>query len=355
MKPSADAIAGLPRTQGYAMPAEWEPHAATWLTWPRRDGISFPAGFGAIPGIWARMAELLAPGEEVHINTFDAAHRKDITAVLKKQGLGDLLGERIHLHAFPAYEPWCRDHGPIFVRGKKGLAVVDWIYNAWGGKYPPFDLDDAVPRHVAKLLGLPRFTPPLVMEGGSIEVDGAGNLLTTTSCLLHPNRNPQLAQTQIEAALRDYLGVENVLWLGDGIAGDDTDGHIDDIARFVAPGTVLTAVEEDPDDENYNVLQANLELLRGMKGADGQPLKVLELPMPGPIEWEGERLPASYANFYIGNEVVLLPVFDHPNDGRAVEILAKCFPTRRIEPIDSRDLINGLGAFHCVTQQQPKG
>ncbi|MEM1059689.1 MAG: agmatine deiminase family protein [Verrucomicrobiota bacterium] len=355
MNASADTIAGLPRLLGYRMPAEWEPHAATWLTWPRRDGISFPGGFKAIPDIWARMVALLAPGEEVHINTYDAAQRRSIVALLKKHGLGKLLDRRIYLHPFPAYEPWCRDHGPIFVKGPKGLAVVDWIYNAWGGKYPPFELDDAVAGKVATHLGMPRFTPPLVLEGGSIDVDGAGNLLTTSACLLNPNRNPQLAQTQIEAALRDYLGVENILWLGDGIAGDDTDGHVDGIARFVAPGTVLAAVEDYPEDANYGVLQANLALLRKMRGAGGKKLKVRPLPMPGPVEWKGERMPASYANFYVGNEVVLLPVFDDPNDERAARILAECFPSRRIEPILARELINGLGAFHCVTQQQPAG
>lgn len=350
---ATDPISGLPSSFGYRMPAEWEPHAATWLTWPRREGISFPAGFDGIPAVWARMVELLAPGEEVHLNTFDQAHREEIFAVLEAHGLADLLNDRVFLHDFPAYEPWCRDHGPIFVRNEKGVAVVDWIYNAWGEKYPPYELDDAIPRHVAEWLGLKRFTPPMVLEGGSIEVDGTGNLLTTQSCLLNPNRNPGWVQTQIEAALRDYLGVENILWLGDGIVGDDTDGHIDDLTRFVAPGTVVTAVEEDPEDENYNVLRANLELLRGMTDMDGKPLRIIELPMPDPVFCEGERMPASYANFYIGNEVVLLPVFGHAQDEQAQAVLQECFPTRQVVGIMATDLINGLGAFHCVTQQQP--
>ncbi|HMC22032.1 MAG TPA: agmatine deiminase family protein [Thermoanaerobaculia bacterium] len=328
------------------MPAEWAPHRATWLTWPRREGISFPNRFDAVPQVWARMCAILSPGEEVHINFFSEAHEQEIRAALAKAGLK--VGQRIFLHHFPAYEPWCRDHGPIFVKNGDRLAVVDWDYNAWGGKYPPSDLDDAVPQRVADLLGLPLFQPRMVLEGGSIEVNGASMLLTTEACLLNPNRNPDLTKAEIEQRLRNYLGVEKILWLGEGIVGDDTDGHIDDIARFVDERTVVAAIEEDPADENYDLLRENRRRLESEKA-----LRIIDLPMPGPVFLEGQRLPASYANFYIANEVVLLPVFGHRNDERARAILQNCFPTRRVVPMDSRDLIWGLGSFHCATQQQP--
>ena len=340
-----------PRALGYRMPAEWSRHDATWLTWPRREGISFPDAFDNIPAMWARLAKQLAEGELVHINVFSEEHEVEIRAALKKADAP--LGTRIHLHPFPAYEPWCRDHGPIFVRNAEGLAVVDWRYNAWGGKYPPCDLDDEVPQHVAKLLGLPLFSPPMILEGGSIEVNGAGTLLTTEACLLNPNRNPELNRTQIEAYLRDYLGVNQILWLGEGIVGDDTDGHIDDLTRFVDERTLVTIVEDDPVDENHVLLRENRERLAAMRDPAGQPWRVVELPTPGRIESEGQRLPASYANFYIANSVVLMPGFDHPNDARAQAILQELFPTRRVIVWPSLDLIWGLGALHCITQQQP--
>lgn len=349
----------VPSELGYRMPAEWEPHAGTWLSWPREDGISFPDKFGPVPAYWVTMCRLLCPHEEVHINVFDDAHEAQVRQHLIAGGLE--IGKRILLHRFPAYEPWCRDHGPIFlVKGPEAartlapLAVVDWGYNAWGGKYPPFDLDDAVPQHVAKLLDLPLFSPGIVMEGGALDVNGLGTLLTTESCLLNKNRNPNLSKEEIEKYLKDYLGVTNVLWLGDGVEGDDTDGHVDDITRFVDPSTVVTVVEEDPADFNHGLLQENLERLKKMKDQDGKPLRVVTLPMPGRIECEGQRLPASYANFYIANNVVLLPVYGHANDVGARETLQKLFPTRKVEAIDCRDLIWGLGAFHCVTQQQPR-
>ncbi len=347
MKPTLVTPASL----GYRMPAEWEPHRATWLTWPRREGISFPNRFEAIPSVWANMCALLSPGEEVHINYFSDRDEQEIRAALARAGLK--IGERIFLHNFPAYEPWCRDHGPIFVKNGGQLGVVDWDYNAWGGKYPPCDLDDAVPERVAGLLGLPLFQPHMVLEGGSIEVNGAGTLLTTEACLLNPNRNPDLTRTDIEQRLRDYLGVEKILWLAEGIVGDDTDGHIDDIARFVDRRTVVAAIEENPADDNHQLLRENRRRLEGMTTARGEPLQIIDLPMPGPVLYEGQRLPASYANFYIGNEVVLLPVYGHRNDERARAILQDCFPTRRVVPLDSLDLIWGLGSFHCVTQQQP--
>ncbi len=233
---------------------------------------------------------------------------------------------------------------------------MDWGYNAWGGKYPPFDLDDAVPQRVAELLGLPCFHPGIVMEGGALDVNGRGTVLTTEACLLNPNRNPDLSRTQIEGYLRAYLGVTKVLWLGDGIVGDDTDGHVDDLARFVDPTTVVTVVETDPADANYARLEENRRRLRAMTDQDNRPLRVIELPMPGVIEHDGERLPASYANFYIANQVVILPIYHHPtHDAQAVSILEDVFPDRRVVPIDSTALAWGLGSFHCLTQQQPSG
>jgi agmatine deiminase len=344
----------LPSQLGYRMPAEWEPHAATWLTWPRPEGISFPGKYDTIPPVYAEFIRQLTPTEEVNINVWDAAMEARVRDLLEK--LRTPL-DRVRFHHFPAYEPWCRDHGPIFLVREhdrhRERAVVDWGYNAWGNKYPPFDLDDAVPQHVAKLRQLPLFSPGIVMEGGSIEVNGCGTLLTTEACLLNPNRNPQLSRAQIEQYLRDYLGVSNILWLGEGIVGDDTDGHIDDLTRFVNPTTVVTVVEEDPADANYQLLQDNLKRLQGFRDQDGKPLRIVELPMPGLVEYDGQRLPVSYANFYIANRTVIVPTYRHPNDAKALAILQKEFPDRRVVGIDSTELIWGLGSFHCISQQEP--
>lgn len=343
-----------PAALGYRMPAEWEPHAGTWFTWPRPEGISFPGKYDTVPPVYAELIQHLVTVEDVHINVWHAEMEAWVRGLLKENGTPL---ERVSFHHFPAYEPWCRDHGPIFVvrenNGRRERAVVDWGYNAWGGKYPPFDLDDAVPQHVAKLRGLPLFSPGIVMEGGSLEVNGGGTLLTTEACLLNPNRNPELTKDQIEEYLCDYLGVTKVLWLGEGIVGDDTDGHIDDLTRFVSPNTVVTVVEDDPSDDNYQPLEENLQRLRTLRDQDNQLLRVVELPMPRLLEHEGQRLPASYANFYIANELVLVPTYRDPNDARAVEILQREFPDRRVIGVDSMELIWGLGSFHCISQQEP--
>jgi agmatine deiminase len=353
--PSAPLKNKTPLQLGYRMPAEWEPHSATWLTWPRPEGISFPDKYDTVPPVYAELIRHLTQVEEVNINVWNAEMESWVRDLLRKY---KTPLERVRFHHFPAYEPWCRDHGPIFLvkehDGKHERAVVDWGYNAWGNKYPPFDLDDAVPQHVAELRALSLFSPGIVMEGGSIEVNGRGTVLTTEACLLNPNRNPQLNQSQIEQYLKDYLGVSNVLWLGEGIVGDDTDGHIDDITRFVNPTTVVTVVEEDPADANYHLLQENLKRLRGLQDQDGTQLRIVELPMPGVVEYDGQRLPASYANFYIANELVLVPTYRHANDKKAVAILQKEFPNRRVIGVDSTELIWGLGSFHCITQQEPR-
>ena len=328
------------------MPAEWEPHAATWLTWPRPDGISFPGGYEVVPPVLARLVRLIAEGEAVHINIWDTELERLAQRALEAEGT-PMAG--VHFHPFPAYEPWCRDHGPLFVvRPDGNRAIVNWGYNAWGGKYPPFDLDDGIPAKVATALGLPLFEPEMILEGGSIDVNGAGKLLTTESCLLHPNRNPHLAKRDIESRLGDFLGIENITWLGEGIEGDDTDGHVDDLSRFVDSDTVVTVVEPNPNDPNHAPLQANREQL-------GQAFKVIELPMPKRVEIDGQRLPASYANFYISNARVIVPTYRDANDERALGLLREAFPGRTVTGLDSMDLIWGLGSFHCLTQQEPAG
>lgn len=349
---AASKSSRTPAQLGYRMPAEWEPHAATWLSWPRPDGISFPGAYERVQPALCAMVDALAGSEPVSINVCDAAHEKVVRGFLTQHRARH---EHVTFHHIPINEPWCRDHGPIFLtRAEEPRALVlDWDYNAWGWKYPPFDDDNAVPTRIAEKLGLPVVEPGMVLEGGSIEVNGTGTLLTTKSCLLNPNRNPELTQKQIEKRLHDYLGVTNILWLGDGIEGDDTDGHVDDLTRFVSQHVVVTVVEEDENDANHDPLQHNLELLHAMSAENDTPLEVHTLPMPGRIVRDGQRLPASYANFYIANTVVLVPVFHDANDRWAVTVLEKLFPSRKVVPIDCRELIWGLGAFHCLTQQQP--
>lgn len=326
------------------MPAEWEPHAGTWLTWPRREGISFPDIFERIPPVFAAMVRALSEGEGVFINVWDAEMETEVRTILETH---DALNANVEFFHHRAYEPWCRDHGPVFAKNKSTRAVINWDYNAWGEKYPPYDLDNEIPTQIADARCLEMFTPQMVLEGGSIEVNGAGTLLTTESCLLNPNRNPNLTREKIEQRLCGFLGVTEIIWLGEGIAGDDTDGHIDDLTRFVDEQTVVTAIEENPKDENHAPLQANRQRLRETA------LRVIELPMPPPVIFQNQRLPASYANFYIGNQVVLLPTFRHANDDRAKSILQDSFPTRTIVPLNATDLIWGLGSFHCLTQQEP--
>jgi len=338
-----------PAALGYRTPAEWKPHTATWLSWPRREGISFPDSFDRVMPTLRAMVEALIESEQVCINIFNDAHEAEAREVLR-----GLPMERISFHLVPTNEPWCRDHGPIFLMRDLDpkLAVLDWGYNAWGNKYPPFDLDEVAPTRVAEILDLPVFYPGMILEGGAIDVNGAGALLTTESCLLNKNRNPNLSREEIEQRLRDYLGVRDILWLGDGIAGDDTDGHIDDLARFVSESTVVTVLEENRDDENYEPLRKNLARLQAMK-ISGRAIEVITLPMPRKIMREGLRLPATYANFYIANTCLLVPTFADPTDEAALFILRKCFPDRHVVGIDCRELIWGLGAFEYFTEQQP--
>jgi agmatine deiminase len=300
-----------------------------------------------------RIVQALAQSELVFINVLSAEHRE---AVARQLARADVAAERLRFFEVLTNDAWCRDHGAIFVTrdGPEPLAAVNCDYNAWGGKYPPWDLDALVPAKMAELLAVPCFPGDMVLEGGSIDVNGAGALLTTEQCLLNPNRNPSLNRAQIEQRLRRLLGVEQLIWLGDGIVGDDTDGHVDDLCRFVGRDTVVTVTESDPADANYQALADNLERLRAVRLTRGTILRVIELPMPAPVYVDGQRVPASYANFYIANRAVLLPVFGDPQDRIAADRLQACFPTRRVVPIDCRDLVWGLGAIHCLTQQLPR-
>lgn len=333
------------------MPAEWEPHEATWISWPHPGGASFPSAYERVVPVFVEMVKALAESEIVRINVKDAGQETKVWALL-----ADTPRDRVEFFHIPTNEPWCRDHGPIFLKRSQSpkIAAVSFGFNAWGYKLSPFEDDDAAAALIAAKVGVPTFDfEGFVLEGGSIDVNGQGTLLTTESCLLNPNRNPDLSREQIEANLRNALGVTQILWLGDGIEGDDTDGHVDDITRFVGPNTVVTVVEEDEDDPNYEPLELNLQRLRTMRLFNGSPLRVLKLPMPSRIVREGQRLPASYANFYVANSVVLLPAYHDTNDAWAASVLKEAFPERRIAPIDCRELIWGLGAFHCLTQQQP--
>jgi agmatine deiminase len=356
-----DVTQNTPAACGYRMPAEWEPHAATWLSWPRREGISFPGSFDRVLPTLREMVGALIESEPVNINVCNGAHEAEARAVL--DGLPHQ--ECITYYEVPTNEPWCRDHGPIFLtrdvdpksatgRIRRGeLAVVDWDYNAWGNKYPPFELDEVVPTHVAQILNLPVFYPKMILEGGSIEVNGAGVCLTTEGCLLNKNRNPNLSREEIEQRLRDYLGVHEILWLGQGTEGDDTDGHIDNLARFVNEKAVLAIVEKDRTSPNYQALQENLRRLRGASRT-GTNFDIIEFPTTRRVVRENLVLPMSYANFYIANSVVIAPIYGEPNDEIALSILREQFPTRRVVGIDCQELIWGLGTFHCLTQQQPK-
>lgn len=345
------------------MPAEWAPHAATWIAWPHNPA-DWPGKFQPIPWVYCEIVRLLANAEDVHILVNDLPAEKRATRMLRRQG-ANLA--RLHFHHWRTDRIWLRDSGPIFVKepGETGrISLTDWRFNAWA-KYDNWHNDDLLPRHVAELYALPAVQPTvtlqdgstrrLVLEGGSIDTNGAGILLTTEECLLSEvqARNPGVGKQQLESAFREFLGIEQVLWLNRGCAGDDTHGHVDDITRFVGPNTILTAVETNTADENHLPLAENLERLHAARNLQGQPFEIRTLPMPAPIRFEGQRLPASYANFYICNGLVLVPTFNDPNDRVALNILADCFPDRTVTGIHCTDFIWGLGALHCMTQQEP--
>lgn len=338
-----------PKSQGYKFPAEWAKHEATWLSWPHKEE-SWPGKIETIYEPYCQFIKAVAEGEKVRINVADETMKQFAISELTKVGANFA---QIEFYFHPTNDAWCRDHGPAFVIKEGEKAIIDWGYNAWGGKYPPFDLDDVIPTKIAQQFNLPLFLADIVMEGGSVEFNGAGTILTSEACLLNENRNPHLNKAQIEQYLLEFYGAEQVLWVGDGIVGDDTDGHIDDITRFVNEDTVLTVIEENDTDENYELLQENLKRLQQMTLLDGRPLNIIELPMPSPVIYDDTRLPASYANFYIANAAVIVPIFNDKNDQRALDIIQKAFPDRKVIGINSVDIIWGLGSFHCLSQQEP--
>ena len=351
-------LKSTPAALGYSFPPEWHPHAATWFSWARPEGISFPGKYHTVPQNLARIIREIQPREQVHINVPNENWEYIVRQQLKEFRCPT---GNVFFHYIKTNESWCRDHGPAFVirkaegrKVKAAGAIVDWGFNAWGGKYPPYDDDDAVPTRVAEELGLPVVYPKIVMEGGAVDFNGAGTVMTTTSCLLNKNRNPKLSKTQIEKYLKDYYGQQHVIWLGDGIAGDDTDGHIDDLARFIGPRTIVMGIEDDPKDENYRVLRDNRRKLDELRDQSGRSFEVIEIPMPGLLEHDGQRLPATYVNFYFVNGALLVPTFRDRNDKRALRILQDHLPNHKVIGIDCIELIWGLGAIHCLTQQQPK-
>jgi len=341
-----------PQQLGYYFPAEFDKHRATWLSWPHKEA-SWPGKIQAIYPYYSQFVKELTLGEQVCINVRDGAMKAAAIGHLQLAGVNM---DRVSFFLHPTNDAWCRDHGPAFLvnpSADNSKVIVDWSYNAWGNKYPPFDLDDVIPTLVGKALNIPVYYPGIVMEGGSVDFNGKGTLLTSTCCLLNPNRNPQLSREQIESYLAGYYGVEQVLWVKEGIVGDDTDGHIDDTVRFVNEDTVITVIEEDPQDENYALLQENLADLKKMRLLNGKQLNIVELPMPSAVIYEDQRLPASYANFYIANESVIVPTFRCDRDDKALQIIAESFPGRRVVGIDSTEIIWGLGSFHCLSQQEP--
>ena len=341
-----------PKDIGYYFPAEFAPHTATWLSWPHKEA-SWPRKIHTIYPSYIKFIKELAKGENVNINVADDTMKAFAIGRLQNEGV-DL--DKIEFFFHPTNDAWCRDHGPAFLinpEAEQKKIIVDWNYNAWGNKYPPFDLDDMIPTLIGKHFNIPVYNPGIVMEGGSVEFNGNGTVMTSTACLLNPNRNPHLNQQQIEEYLCNYYGMEQVLWVDEGIIGDDTDGHIDDTVRFVNEDTVITVIEENRNDENYELLQHNLKQLKEMRLLNGKQLNIVELLMPEELIYEDQRLPCSYANFYIANKSIIVPTFRSARDEKALQIIQGCFPGREVVGIDSTDIIWGLGSFHCLSQQEP--
>ena len=353
--------ASTPRALGYRMPAEWEQHQATWLAWPH-NAQDWPGKFQPIPWVYAEIVRLLSAREQVHILVSDEKAEQRAHSILERSGAAL---DQVSFHRWPTNRVWTRDSGPIFVRNREGqVGITNWHFNAWA-KYSDWQLDDQLPGRVTELLGLASWQPTLeiedgakhrlVLEGGSIDTNGQGILLTTEECLLSQvqQRNPSVSREQLERAFHDFLGIDQVIWLNRGIAGDDTHGHVDDITRFVGVSTIVAAVEPHANDPNHAPLVENLERLKAARPLDGKPFDLVELPLPSSVFFGGQRLPASYANFYIANGLVLVPTFNDPNDRVALNILAGLFPGREVVGIHSVDLVWGLGTLHCMTQQQP--
>lgn len=341
-----------PKDLGYRFPAEFEQHAATWLSWPHKQA-SWPGKIESIYSPYCQFIEILTEHESVHINVVNEEMKG---FAIKKLEMTSAKLDKVKFYTHPTNDAWCRDHGPAFLINPvatQPLIVIDWNYNAWGNKYPPFDLDDRIPTLIANAYKIPVLYPEIIMEGGSVDFNGKGTVITSESCLLNPNRNPLLSRSGIESFLAAYYGIEQVLWVKDGIVGDDTDGHIDDTVRFINSDSVLAVVEENKLDENYEILRRNISDLKAMRLLNGKQINIVELPMPDKIIYEDQRLPASYANFYIANGMVVVPTFRSDKDDKALRIIQDAFPDRRIIGIDSTDIIWGLGSFHCLSQQEP--
>ena len=347
-----------PGVLGFRRRAEWEPHAATWLTWPHCQdtwpGVDLAE---AVVPAYVAMIDALRHGETVHVNTLSRSHAAVVAERLRQSGIESGDQTAVRLHVVPTDDEWVRDYGALVVADGRQRLATDWVFNAWGGKYDRTERNNTVPAAMAEVHGLERVAFPVVLEGGSVEVNGAGLALTTESCLLNPNRNPGMTKAEIERVLFDGLGVTETVWLGDGIAGDDTDGHVDDMTRFVAERTVVTAVEPDPSDANHAPLAENAARLRAWRGRDGRGLEVVELPMPPPLfhtpaDGPAERLPASYANFLVGNAATLMPSFGVREDDVAAEVLEHAL-NRPVARIPARELVWGLGACHCLSQDVP--
>jgi agmatine deiminase len=341
-----------PRQLGYYFPAEFAPHEAMWLSWPHQEG-TWPRKIHAIYPYYCQLVKYLALSEKVRINVADETMKTFAIGHLQQAGV-DLHQVEFFFH--PTNDAWCRDNGPSFLLHKteKKKAIVDWVFNSWGGKYPPYDLDDIIPTLIGRHFGYEVFYPGIIIEGGSVEFNGAGTIMTSKSCLLNPNRNPHLNQSQIEQYLLEYYGQDQVLWVDEGIVGDDTDGHIDDTVRFVNEDTVIAVVEEKKNDQNYALLQRNLKQLQQMRLLNGKSLNIIELPMPDDVIWENQRLPASYANYLFTNKYVIVPTFrSSKKDDRAMQIIQQAHPEREVVGIDSTEIIWGYGSFHCLSQQEP--
>lgn len=341
-----------PKKTGFYFPAEWEPHYAVWVSWIHKKS-TFPEVYKEVLTEYCEFIKEICKSEIVRINVCDLAMKVFAERCLLEH---DVELSKVQFYFHPTNDTWCRDYGPAFLvnfnRTKK--IIVNWEYNSWGNKYPPFDLDNKIPKLVAKNLNIPFFNPNIIIEGGSVEFNGNGTILTSRSCLLNSNRNPNLDQKQIEKILCDYYGQEQVLWISHGILGDDTDGHIDCTVRFINHNTVLVVVEKNKFDPNYAILSRNLKELSKLRFLNGDFLNIIELPMPQSIFYKTQRLPASYANFYIANHAVLVPIFKNKYDDKALEIIQSCFPDRKIIGINCLKIIYGLGSLHCLTQQEPK-
>jgi agmatine deiminase len=342
---------GTPKDLGYYFPAEWERHASTWLSYPHNE-LSWPGKIQTIFPFYHSFIKELASAETVNINVVDEAMLRNVSILLEESGANTA---NIKFHINPTNDAWCRDHGPAFLLGgdRKSKAVVNWEYNGWGGKYDA-GLDNRIPLRIAEELKLKVFSPGIVMEGGSVDFNGKGTVLTTASCLLNKNRNPGLSREEIEYYIREFYGAEQVLWLGEGIEGDDTDGHVDDLTRFVSEDTVVSMVEHNKKDSNYRPLKENLKKLNSFRLINGKQLNIVELPMPEPAYYQNQRLPVSYANFYIANAGIIVPVFNCRQDETAISILSDCFRDRPVTTIDSTEIIWGLGSWHCLSQQEPE-